>query len=276
MCAAAPTAARAREAHLLLLLLPLLLAPPRGALAQAPAAEVSEWGAAGGAVGGAAGGAAAGEQACGGGGGGSVASDSWHPRSADVFNQLTLEELGVVQAYLTAALDLHDPTATPGMATPLQNFLSRIELLPAPKEAALAHLDGLTGEAPPRYARATVARGAARPRDVMEYRVGPLPLDPATATLEELRAPGEVPFTKRPLDVTTASWPEAAVGQVGGWEGGTMVNGESMRRAASPPLAPGRFQPARAVSQHDRRRVLRVAPGGGGRNGCGRAAGGGE
>ena len=48
------------------------------------------------------------------------------------------------------------------------NFVVQIELMPPPKAAALAHLDG-GGPAPKRYARVTVIRGGHN--DCMDYQV---------------------------------------------------------------------------------------------------------
>jgi hypothetical protein len=53
---------------------------------------------------------------------------------------------------------------------PTDNFLYRIELLLPPKAEAVAFLDG-QGPEPKRYAKAIVYRGAASPRDIMEYKV---------------------------------------------------------------------------------------------------------
>lgn len=64
---------------------------------------------------------------------------------------------------------------------------------------------------PPRYAHVIVFRGQPRFRDMMEYRVGPLPLSPSTATIVQRRPDGEVPFTKHPIDGVSGQWTAVSV-----------------------------------------------------------------
>lgn len=135
---------------------------------------------------------------------------------------------------------------------PTQDILYRIEPMPPPKAAAVAYLDG-HGPEPERFAHVITYRGTASPRDIMEYRVssglasawmalgvlllisaelagcqhqsircgnheihvqvGPLPVSNTTTTVA-LRAPGEIPFVKHPVDSISGGWGQEAVGKV--------------------------------------------------------------
>ncbi|GAB4821559.1 hypothetical protein N2152v2_008605 [Parachlorella kessleri] len=123
---------------------------------------------------------------------GSPVNTSWVPASS-IFDQLTADEISSVE--------------------PTDNFLFRIELFPPPKAEAVAFLGGV-GPRPERFARAIVYRGADSPRHIMEYKVGPLPLNYSTAGIEELVDPGQIPFAKFPTSISTSAWTEAAVGPV--------------------------------------------------------------
>lgn len=100
-----------------------------------------------------------------------------------------------------------------GVAT--GNALSGTEAvvaIPPPKAMARAYVDGLTNDPPPRMARVTVVRGLASPPDVMEYQVGPLhgcdagncsaPSIPDGSPITPLTQPGQIPFAKRPYDLS--------------------------------------------------------------------------
>ncbi|KAL3912784.1 MAG: hypothetical protein SGILL_006748, partial [Bacillariaceae sp.] len=80
------------------------------------------------------------------------------------------------------------------------NYFVFAQLYDPPKLEALAYLDGLTDTPPQRYAIATVHRGAASPRDVMQYKVGPL-VDgnfiAGTATVEKMLNDNEIPWSMR-------------------------------------------------------------------------------
>jgi len=84
---------------------------------------------------------------------------------------------------------------------------SAVELIPPPKKAARAYLDGVIDDPPARYAKVTVARGESK--DVMEYKIGPIKgCDSGDCSsisvgdeITPLTKPGEISWAKRPFDV---------------------------------------------------------------------------
>uniref|UniRef100_A0A1D1ZP82 Amine oxidase n=1 Tax=Auxenochlorella protothecoides TaxID=3075 RepID=A0A1D1ZP82_AUXPR len=142
-----------------------------------------------------------------------VLDGAWAPRS-HIFDQFTIEEADDIKAYVTDTLRLTDPSTIPDGSPgpqPTQDILYRIEPMPPPKAAAVAYLDG-HGPEPERFAHVITYRGTASPRDIMEYRVGPLPVSNTTTTIA-LRAPGEIPFVKHPVDSISGGWGQEAVGK---------------------------------------------------------------
>lgn len=108
--------------------------------------------------------------------------------------------------------------STDELPGPFDDYIYRVELIPTPKQQALEYLDG-AGPRPDRFAKVIVFRGTAVPRDIMEYKVGPLPigrskkgkdkvgengaenLSPRPDVLvEKLRKDGEIPYIKRPTE----------------------------------------------------------------------------
>lgn len=55
------------------------------------------------------------------------------------------------------------------------NFVHRVELFEPDKGEVLTFLDQ-NGKEPKRYAKASIVRPSNDPKDVMEYKIGPLPL----------------------------------------------------------------------------------------------------
>lgn len=124
------------------------------------------------------------------------------PRQA-IFDELSAAETRAVAAYVIGEMP-NVKTSMWGGAGPDGDYItgtSAVELIPPPKAAALAYVDGESNTPPPRYARVTIARGSKI--DVMEYRVGPIvggkveKGSPIVPLVEE----GTIPFEKRPMDL---------------------------------------------------------------------------
>lgn len=116
-------------------------------------------------------------------------------RPSFLFNELSAQEMADAERVLRSSLPALGDSA--GSKSLSSDRLHSLDLVPPPKAAALAYLDG-SSPAPGRYARAIVVRGSQG--DVMEYQVGPLAGGGANATVVPLRQPGEIPFAKRPGD----------------------------------------------------------------------------
>ncbi|CAD7705112.1 unnamed protein product [Ostreobium quekettii] len=143
-----------------------------------------------------------------------------------VFDQLATHEIWNVLEFSVGEMGwFHllnsSYNSTDELPGPFDDIIFRVEVLPPPKQEALAYLDG-AGPRPDRFARVAVIRGSATPRDVMEYKVGPLPiaangdsgegkfervqqnLSPRPDVLvEKLRKDGQIPYSKRPTEFVT-------------------------------------------------------------------------
>lgn len=150
-----------------------------------------------------------------------------------VFNQLSIDELDEVMDFLVedaglyhiarSSVDVFPTTSGP-------NLLHRIELLEPNKAEVLEYLDN-DGPVPERFAKAYVIRSEQSPKDVMEYKVGPLPLNIGDrkprreigvdgddspvygVVMQKLREDGEIPYYKRPADVISSTWSAGLISQ---------------------------------------------------------------
>ena len=81
-----------------------------------------------------------------------------------------------------------------------RNYIVFVQLHPPPKAEAVAYLDRKTDTPPERYAIVTVNRGKQRPRDMMQYKVGPLvngELRSKNRVTEKLLDDNEIPWSMR-------------------------------------------------------------------------------
>ena len=95
-----------------------------------------------------------------------------------VFNQLSEDESEEVLRFLVDEVGLYHTTKTKGRPMPTTagpNFVHRVELMEPDKDEVLVYLDD-EGPEPERFAKVIVVRPESRPKDIMEYKVGPLPL----------------------------------------------------------------------------------------------------
>ncbi|PSC72271.1 amiloride-sensitive amine oxidase [copper-containing]-like isoform X2 [Micractinium conductrix] len=142
------------------------------------------------------------------------------PVRASIFNELTVQEIYAVLRWTLKKFpgtkyqgDIPGPGGQNGDNVdilPTDNYIYRVILKDPPKQAALAYLDN-RGPKPARMARVIIVRGAAKPRDVMEYAVGPLPLGPG-AKATPLFKPGQVPYVKKPEDAPEHTLMEEKIG----------------------------------------------------------------
>lgn len=113
-----------------------------------------------------------------------------------IFDQLSQAEIDVSFDALNASFSgslLKAADISDAYGALMTNFVINYQLFPPEKTAAVAYLDGETDIPPARYTFLTVHRGAFEPKDVMEYKIGPI-VDGALAaeyTIEELFAPDE-------------------------------------------------------------------------------------
>ena len=120
------------------------------------------------------------------------------PKSAGVFDDLTVDEIKAVRDYLMNQTELK--LTKYEKATINSNYIYSVQLLPPSKVEALAYLDG-SGDKPERKAVAVVFHGANDPPVVREYIVSPV-ADPTKHTTRSIPG-GErdlVPFNARPFD----------------------------------------------------------------------------
>ncbi|GMH42873.1 hypothetical protein BSKO_10792 [Bryopsis sp. KO-2023] len=151
-----------------------------------------------------------------------------------IFDQLSTTEIwDVINVLVDDMGFFHERNETyqiKDMPTPAgPDHIYRVELFEPSKKEALAYLDG-DGPRPQRFAKAIVIRASAEPKDVMEYKVGPLPIPEDKrsrkeikkkgkgprpgVTVEELLEDGEMPFVKRPTHKYTSVWSETVVARV--------------------------------------------------------------
>ncbi|KAJ7379719.1 amine oxidase [Desmophyllum pertusum] len=131
---------------------------------------------------------------------GMTSSSKDPPKSAEVFDDLSVDEITAVRDYLLkqTALKLTEFAN----ATVASNYIYLIQLLPPPKDEVLDYLDS-DGAKPERKAVAVVFHGATNPPVVREYIVSPV-ANPAKHVLRKV--PGGqkdfVIFNARPFDST--------------------------------------------------------------------------
>mmetsp|Transcript_34230 Transcript_34230/g.80641 ORF Transcript_34230/g.80641 Transcript_34230/m.80641 type:complete len:863 (+) Transcript_34230:103-2691(+) len=122
----------------------------------------------------------------------------------EIFDQLNPSEYKSVIDFVTSdEVNLADTTKE-GLSSANRamnrNYVVFVQLFPPPKAEAIAYLDRKTDSPPERYAIVTVNRGRQRPRDMMQYKIGPLvngrvrSLNPE---IEELLEDNEIPWAMR-------------------------------------------------------------------------------
>ena len=129
---------------------------------------------------------------------------------ASIFDQLSITEIHTIADYLEVAglvdhrfasgladLVYEDLRAHGGRVIMDSNVGIEYQLLAPAKAEAAAFLSGESGIPPARFAKVTVFRGAASPRDVMQYKVGPLGGATSMAATEMLAA-GSWKWARRP------------------------------------------------------------------------------
>jgi len=122
----------------------------------------------------------------------------------EIFDQLSPSEYkSVVDFCLSDEGNIADNTKE-GINTAFKasnrNYIVFVQLFPPPKEEALAYLDRKTDTPPKRYAIVTVNRGRQRPRDMMQYKIGPLvngELRTYWREVDKLLQDNEVPWAMR-------------------------------------------------------------------------------
>ena len=121
-----------------------------------------------------------------------------NPRSAGVFDDLTVNEIIAVRDYLLKQTELKLTRMEEAAIN--RNYISSVQLLSPPKDEALAYLDG-DGNKPERKAVAVVFHGADDPPVVKEYIVSPAS-NPTKHAIRKI--PGKdtniAPFNARPYD----------------------------------------------------------------------------
>jgi hypothetical protein len=83
-----------------------------------------------------------------------------------------------------------------------RNYIVFVQLFPPPKAEAIAYLDGDIDTPPKRYAIVTVNRGRERPRDMMQYKIGPIANGKLSSsgdgvTIDPLLEDNEIPWAMR-------------------------------------------------------------------------------
>eukprot|EP00535_Pseudo-nitzschia_heimii_P009951 CAMPEP_0197175990 /NCGR_PEP_ID=MMETSP1423-20130617/2050_1 /TAXON_ID=476441 /ORGANISM="Pseudo-nitzschia heimii, Strain UNC1101" /LENGTH=877 /DNA_ID=CAMNT_0042625265 /DNA_START=118 /DNA_END=2751 /DNA_ORIENTATION=+ len=122
----------------------------------------------------------------------------------EIFDQLSPSEYRSVVDFATSDdADIADDTKegiNSASKALNRNYIVFIQLFPPPKEEAIAYLDRRTDIAPKRYAIVTVNRGRKRPRDVMQYKIGPIvdgEVDTRRIEVDELLSDNEIPWSMR-------------------------------------------------------------------------------
>ena len=127
-----------------------------------------------------------------------MSNPSEPPKSAGVFDDLTVFEITSVRDYLLMQTELNLTRFEE--ATVNSNYIYLVKLLPPSKNEALAYLDG-DGPKPKRKAIAIVFHGATFPPMVREYVISPV-TNPNNHKIRNI--PGKlrdfVPFNARPFD----------------------------------------------------------------------------
>ncbi|KAG7350658.1 copper amine oxidase [Nitzschia inconspicua] len=131
--------------------------------------------------------------------GASVMADS----REDIFNQLSVSEYYSLVDFAKRR-GLADGTldgVTSWNLAMNSNYVVFAQLFDPPKLEALDYLDGVTSQPPKRYGILTIHRGASSPRDVMQWKIGPLRNGVVDVSddlvIEKLVADGEIPWSMR-------------------------------------------------------------------------------
>jgi hypothetical protein len=134
----------------------------------------------------------------------------WH--SSWIYDELSPAETAVVAAFAVQTLGVNASMAGHAVTGNVLSGTEAVVLLPPPKVAARAYVDGQTSTPPPRFAKVVVVRGRARQPDVMEYKVGPIlgcavrkcdsPSMAPGASAIPIVADGAIPYAKRPVDMS--------------------------------------------------------------------------
>lgn len=119
-----------------------------------------------------------------------------------IFDQLSQAEIDVSFDALNASMGgmlLKAADISDAYGALMTNFVINYQLFPPEKYSSIAYLEGETDTPPDRYTFLTVHRGAMEPKDVMEYKIGPI-VDGALVdgyTIEELFMPDEATWESR-------------------------------------------------------------------------------
>jgi hypothetical protein len=149
-------------------------------------------------------------------GDGTCATSAGYSSVPSIFDQLDAAETIAVSEYVATAMNISmtDPTFSNCYSAAK---IQKVELLPINKAEALAYLDE-DGPMPGRYAKVNVVYA---PIEIMEYKVGPLPIGEST-TITPLREPGTISWNARPYfppgcefgvvrtDILQTPWRQAA------------------------------------------------------------------
>ena len=135
---------------------------------------------------------------------GAVSSAGTFNRRESIFDQLNSEEYESLVEYVTGdGTNIADSTMDDIDSSSKafnRNYIVFMQLFPPPKTEAIAYLDGDTNNPPDRYAIVTIHRGRERPRDVMQYKVGPIKngeVQTENAVVEKLLKDNELPWAQR-------------------------------------------------------------------------------
>lgn len=135
---------------------------------------------------------------------GAVSRDAdFNPRES-IFDQLNPSEFDSLVTYVTQDTNIADTTMDDVESSNdafNSNYIVFMQLFPPPKTDAIEYIDGNTDTVPDRYAIVTIHRGRERPRDVMQYKIGPLVHGKVQQTentvVEKLLRDNEIPWSMR-------------------------------------------------------------------------------
>eukprot|EP01026_Neomeris_dumetosa_P012707 TRINITY_DN1442_c0_g1_i1.p1 TRINITY_DN1442_c0_g1~~TRINITY_DN1442_c0_g1_i1.p1 ORF type:complete len:922 (-),score=128.35 TRINITY_DN1442_c0_g1_i1:373-3138(-) len=137
---------------------------------------------------------------------------------SDIFNSLLPELYTDIIEYLEKKLPIavnkrrQDGSFQWPPPPPTEDQICIIEAYPVPKEEALEYLDR-NGTRPHQYALVTIARGSRKVPDVVEFKVGPLPIN-ENSTLVQLTVDGAIPWKKHPYFLNQLAYQTDLVNQV--------------------------------------------------------------
>ena len=135
---------------------------------------------------------------------GAVSRDAdFNPRES-IFDQLNPSEFDSLVTYVTQDTNIADTTMDDVESSNdafNSNYIVFMQLFPPPKTDAIEYIDGNSDTVPDRYAIVTIHRGRERPRDVMQYKIGPLVHGKVQQTentvVEKLLRDNEIPWSMR-------------------------------------------------------------------------------